>query len=68
MDDRFMVFHPVRHGRSRFLSREYFRFREDGGSRHIFNPSAFALMVVSIGLLVTDSTACTRRGNRRRSG
>ena len=43
-----------------FLSREYFRYRTDHGSRHIFNPSAFALMAVSLALLLTDSTSLAR--------
>jgi TPR repeat protein len=41
------------------LSKELFRWRRDGASRHIFNPSSIALAAVSAVLLVTGTTSAT---------
>lgn len=38
------------------LGKHYIRWRRDGKLTHIFNPSAFALAVVSLGLLFTGTT------------
>ena len=43
-----------------FLSRELIRRTEDGVSRHVFNPSAIALAVVSAILLVTETSTLAR--------
>jgi hypothetical protein len=42
-----------------FLAKEFLRWRRDGRNTHIFNPSSFPLAVVSIVLLVADSTDMT---------
>jgi hypothetical protein len=41
------------------LGREFVKWKRDGRLTHIFNPSAFALCLFSIGLLATKSTAIT---------
>ncbi len=41
------------------LGKEFIRWKRDGKLTHIFNPSAFALFLFSIGLLVTRSTSIT---------
>jgi hypothetical protein len=41
------------------LSREYLRWRRDGQSTHIFNPSAAGLAVVSIALIATRTWSHT---------
>jgi TPR repeat protein len=38
------------------LGKEFLRWKRDGRTTHIFNPSALALFVFSIGLIVTHST------------
>lgn len=42
-----------------FLGKEYLTWNKDGRRAHIFNPSAFALFVTSIVLLLTQQTAIT---------
>ncbi len=42
-----------------FLGKEYVRWRRDGRDAHIFNPSAFALGLFSIALIVTGTTELT---------
>ena len=42
-----------------FLAKEFLRWRRDGRNTHIFNPSSFPLAVVSIVLLVGDTTDMT---------
>lgn len=39
------------------LGKEFLRWKRDGQSAHIFNPSAFALFLVSIVLIATHSTS-----------
>ena len=41
------------------LGKEYVRWRRDGNSVHIFNPSAFSLGLFSLILLVTNTTHLT---------
>jgi TPR repeat protein len=41
------------------FGKEFLRWKRDGQSTHIFNPSAFALFVVSIVLLATHTTPIT---------
>ena len=41
------------------MGKECFRWRKDGRSAHIFNPSGFSLTVFSLALLATDSTQLT---------
>lgn len=41
------------------LGKEFIRWRKDGRSAHIFNPSAFSLFVFSLGLIATGSTDIT---------
>lgn len=41
------------------LAKEFVRWKRDGASVHIFNPSAIALFLFSIGLLLTRSTSIT---------
>lgn len=40
-------------------SKELFRWRRNGASRHIFNPSSIALAAVSAALLLTGTTGAT---------
>jgi|TARA_B110000483_G_scaffold171717_1_gene203197 hypothetical protein len=42
-----------------FMGKEYVRWNREGRSVHIFNPSAFALGLFSLVLIVTDSTNLT---------
>jgi hypothetical protein len=42
-----------------FLAKEFLRWQRDGRNTHIFNPSSFPLAVVSIVLLMADSTDMT---------
>jgi hypothetical protein len=42
-----------------FMGKEYVRWNREGRSVHIFNPSAFALGLFSLVLIVTDSTSLT---------
>ncbi|HJN44382.1 MAG: hypothetical protein QGI10_11755 [Vicinamibacterales bacterium] len=42
-----------------FLGKEFFTWTKDGRRAHIFNPSGFALSVVSIGLMVAGRTDIT---------
>lgn len=44
------------------LGKEFLRWRRDGRSVHIFNPSAFTLAVFSAVLVATDSTDVTWAG------
>src|SRR5437868_13855077 len=41
------------------LGKEFLRWKRDGHSTHIFNPSAFALFLTSIVLIATRSTPIT---------
>jgi TPR repeat protein len=41
------------------LGKEFLRWKRDGQSVHIFNPSAFALFVTSVILIATRSTSIT---------
>ena len=41
------------------LGKEFIRWKRNGRASHIFNPSAFALFVFSVGLLVTGTTDIT---------
>lgn len=41
------------------LVKEFIRWKREGHSAHIFNPSAFPLSVFSIGLLLTGTTGIT---------
>jgi hypothetical protein len=41
------------------LGKEFIRWKRNGRTTHIFNPSAFALFVFSVGLLVTGTTDIT---------
>ena len=41
------------------FGKEFLRWKRDGQSTHIFNPSAFALFVVSIVLIATHNTPLT---------
>jgi hypothetical protein len=41
------------------LGKEFIRWKKDGRTTHIFNPSAFALFVFSVGLLLTGTTDIT---------
>lgn len=41
------------------LGKEFVRWERDGRSTHIFNPSAFALCIVSIVLIATNTTHLT---------
>lgn len=42
-----------------FMGKEYVRWQRDGRSVHIFNPSAFALGLFSLALLLTNTTSLT---------
>lgn len=42
-----------------FMGKEYVRWQRDGRSSHIFNPSAFALGLFSLVLIVTNTTHLT---------
>jgi hypothetical protein len=42
-----------------FLAKELIRWNKDGRETHIFNPSAFALMLFSVALLLTGTTDLT---------
>ena len=42
-----------------FMGKEFVRWRRDGRSTHIFNPSAFSLGLFSLVLILTDTTALT---------
>jgi len=42
-----------------FMGKEYVRWNREGRSVHIFNPSAFALGLFSLVLIVTNSTSLT---------
>ncbi len=42
-----------------FMGKEYVRWMRDGRSVHIFNPSAFALGLFSLALIVTGTTGLT---------
>ena len=42
-----------------YAGKEFIRWQLDGRSRHIFNPSALALSVASVALIVTGSTEIT---------
>ena len=39
-----------------FCAKEFIRWRKDGKTAHIFNPSSFPLAVMSVGLLLTGTT------------
>jgi hypothetical protein len=41
------------------FGKEFLRWKRDGQSTHIFNPSAFALFLVSIVLIATQTTSIT---------
>lgn len=41
------------------LGKEFIKWKRDGHLTHVFNPSAFALFLVSIALLLTSTTAMT---------
>jgi hypothetical protein len=41
------------------FGKEFLRWKRDGHSTHIFNPSAFALFLVSVVLIATHNTAIT---------
>ncbi len=43
-----------------YLGKEFIRWQIGGRSRHIFNPSAFALAVASLALIATGSTGITQ--------
>ena len=42
-----------------FMGKEYIRWQRDGRSMHIFNPSAFALGLFSLVLILTNTTHLT---------
>ena len=42
-----------------FMGKEYFRWQREGRSVHIFNPSAFALGLFSLVLILTNTTHLT---------
>jgi hypothetical protein len=42
-----------------FAAKELIRWNKDGRRVHIFNPSSFALMVFSLGLILTNATDIT---------
>jgi hypothetical protein len=42
-----------------FLAKELIRWQKDGRETHVFNPSAFALMVFSVALILTRTTDLT---------
>ncbi|MEX0964654.1 MAG: hypothetical protein WDZ52_11510 [Pseudohongiellaceae bacterium] len=42
-----------------FMGKEYVRWQRDGRSSHIFNPSAFALGLFSLVLILTNTTQLT---------
>lgn len=42
-----------------FMGKEYVRWQRDGRSAHIFNPSAFALGLFSLVLILTNTTSLT---------
>ena len=42
-----------------FMGKEYVRWRREGRNVHIFNPSAFALGLFSLALIVTGTTGLT---------
>jgi Flp pilus assembly protein TadD len=42
-----------------FAAKELIRWNKDGRRTHVFNPSSFALMVFSVGLLITGRTNIT---------
>ena len=42
-----------------FMGKEYVRWRREGMSVHIFNPSAFALGLFSLALIATNTTGLT---------
>ena len=41
------------------LGKEFLKWKRDGRSTHIFNPSALSLFIFSVGLLLTHSTSIT---------
>lgn len=43
-----------------YAGREFVTWQRDGRRRHIFNPSAFALTIVSLALILTDSVEISR--------
>ncbi len=43
-----------------YVGKEFIRWQIDGRSRHIFNPSAFALAVASLALIATGTTGITQ--------
>lgn len=43
-----------------YVGKEFVRRQVDGRSRHIFNPSAFALAIASLALIVTGQTGITQ--------
>ncbi len=43
-----------------YVGKEFIRWRVGGRSRHIFNPSAFALAVASLALIATGTTGITQ--------
>ena len=43
-----------------YVGKEFIRWRLGGRSRHIFNPSAFALAVASLALIATGTTGITQ--------
>jgi hypothetical protein len=42
-----------------FAAKELIRWNKDGKDTHVFNPSSFSLMVFSLGLIFTGTTAIT---------
>ena len=42
-----------------FAAKELIRWHKDGKDTHVFNPSSFSLMVFSLGLILTGTTAIT---------
>jgi hypothetical protein len=42
-----------------FLAKDLIRWKKDGRETHVFNPSAFALMVFSVALILTRTTDLT---------
>src|SRR2546422_5192459 len=42
-----------------FAAKELIRWKKDGRDTHVFNPSSFSLMVFSLGLIFTGTTALT---------
>jgi hypothetical protein len=42
-----------------YLGKELIRWRKNGRSAHIFNPSSFPLAVFSLGLILTGTTYVT---------